>query len=203
MSGLKDGLRDRTRRAVTAEIADAAHALFVTRGYTATTMNDIAAQVGLSPRSLFRYFATKEDLVIGKFELFAEEMLEALQARPAGEAVWLSLRRLFDGFAAHADAPDKHEAAEPIQRIVFDTPALFAAYLQKLQQVQDAVVTELLARAAALDTPYAKDDPAPRALAAAAFGCLVAAQHAWLASGAETSFAGALDRAMAVVRPAR
>ncbi|MFB7272908.1 hypothetical protein [Streptomyces sp. NPDC056244] len=62
--------------------------------------------------------------------------------------------------------------------------------------------TELLERAETTGTPYATDDPTPRALTAAAFGCLVAAQHSWLASGAKDSFADAIARAMATVTPA-
>jgi len=120
----------------------------------------------------------------------------------AEKFVWDSLRRVFDLLVPYVDAPGKHEVAEPMQHIVFSTPALFASYLQKLQQMQDAVVTALRERAAAAGAPYADDDPAPRALAAAAFGCLVAAQHSWLAGGAKATFAATLDRAMATIAPA-
>ncbi|HEX3514388.1 MAG TPA: TetR/AcrR family transcriptional regulator [Trebonia sp.] len=195
-------LRERTRRAVQKEISDAGIALFVERGYEATTIDDIAAAVGVSQRSVFRYFPTKEEIVVGKFDFVAEEMLEVLRARPAGEPVWESLRRVFDLLVPYVDAPGKHQVAEPMQRIVFSTPPLFASYLQKLQQMQDAVVTALLERAETAAIPYADDDPAPRALAAAAFGCLVAAQHSWLAGGAKASFAETLDRAMATIAPA-
>ena len=195
-------LRERTRRAVQKEITDAANALFVEQGYEATTIDDIAAAVGISQRSVFRYFQTKEEIVVGKFDFVAEEMLEVLRARPAGEPVWESLRRVFDLLVPYVDAPGKHEVAEPLQRIVFSTPPLFASYLQKLQQMQDAVVTALLERAETAGIPYADDDPAPRALTAAAFGCLVAAQHSWLAGGAKATFAATLDRAMATIAPA-
>ena len=49
--------------------------------------------------------------------------------------------------------------------------------------------------------PTRVDDPAPRAVTAAAFGCLVAAQHSWLASGANGSLAEAIDRAMSTLAP--
>jgi AcrR family transcriptional regulator len=195
-------LRERTRRAVQKEITDAANALFVERGYEVTTIDDIAAAVGMSQRSVFRYFPTKEEIVVGKFDFVADEMLQALRGRPAAEPVWQSLRRVFDLLVPYVDAPGKHEVAEPMQHIVFSTPALFASYLQKLQQMQDAVVTALRERAETAGAPYADDDPAPRALTAAAFGCLVAAQHSWLAGGAKATFAETLDRAMATIAPA-
>lgn len=188
-------LRERTRRAVQRELGEAALALFVERGFEATTIDDIAAAVGMSQRSVFRYFASKEEIVVGKLDLAVEQMFETLRARPAGEPVWASLRRLFD----LVDEPGRQMVAGPVHRVVLETPALLAAYLQKLQQIQDAVVGVLHERAAAAGTPYAVDDPAPRALTAAAFGCLVAAQHAWLASGAAGPLGEAVDRAMAAI----
>jgi AcrR family transcriptional regulator len=122
----------------------------------------------MSQRSVFRYFASKEEIVVGKFDLVAGEMLRVLRDRPAAEPVWDSLRRVFDLLVPYVDAPGKHEVAEPMQRIVFSTPALLASYLQKLQQMQDAVVTALRERAAAVGTPYADDDPVPRAGSTAA-----------------------------------
>jgi hypothetical protein len=46
-----------------------------------------------------------------------------------------------------------------------------------------------------------KDDPTLRAVVAAAFGCLTAAQVSWLESGSRGTFAAALDQAMAAVTP--
>lgn len=200
MSPRTSSLRDRTRRAVQKEIAAAAHTLFVERGYEQTTIDDIAAAVGMSQRSVFRYFETKEELIIGKFDFAAAGMLAIMRDRPMEEAVWVSLRRVFDEMVTPCDDPGQRPAAVSILRVVFGTPALFAAYLQKMQQLQEAVVEALLERAHAAGHPYAGDNPAPRALTAAAFGCLVAAQHSWLAGGAKKTFAEALDQAMAAVR---
>lgn len=201
MSEKQRGLRERTRQAVRKEIAEAANTLFVERGFEATTIDDIAAAVGMSQRSVFRYFATKEEIVLGKFDFVVDDMLAALRRRPADESVWTSLHRLFDVLVALAEKPGHQEMVEPIHRVVFETPVLLAGYLQKLQHMQESVVTELHLRAEAAGTPYAPDDPTPRALTAAAFGCLVAAQHSWLNSGAKGSFAHAIDRAMATVGP--
>ncbi|NEE03951.1 TetR family transcriptional regulator [Phytoactinopolyspora halotolerans] len=201
MSEMQLGLRERTRRAVQREIAEAANVLFVERGFERTTIDDIAAATGMSQRSVFRYFASKEEIVLGKFDLVVDDMLAALRARPADEGVWTSLRHMFDVLVSLAQTPGHEQMVEPIHRVVFETPALFAGYLQKLQRMQDAVVVELLERAERAGEPYDADDPAPHALTAAAFGCLVAGQRAWLASGGQGSFADAIDRAMATVGP--
>ena len=201
MRSEQPGLREITRQAVRSQITETANALFIERGYERTTIDDIAAAVGMSPRSVFRYFPSKEDIVVGKFDLVAGAMLGVLGERPIDEPVWLSLRRCFDLLVPYVDAPGRRDVAEPMQRIVFDSPHLLARYLEKLQRMQDAVVTALRDRADDRGEPYSADDPTPRAIAAAAFGCLVAAQHSWLADDGGGSFAVAIDRAMAAVGP--
>ena len=197
----REGLRERKRRETLARVTNSGICLFIARGYDATTIDDIAAAVGMSPRSVFRYFPSKEDIVVGKFDLVAGAMLGVLGERPIDEPVWLSLRRCFDLLVPYVDAPGRRDVAEPMQRIVFDSPHLLARYLEKLQRMQDAVVTALRDRADDRGEPYSADDPTPRAIAAAAFGCLVAAQHSWLADDGGGSFAVAIDRAMAAVGP--
>ncbi|MDX5565927.1 TetR/AcrR family transcriptional regulator [Streptomyces sp. ID05-04B] len=197
----RPGLRERTRQAVRREITEAANALFIERGYETTTIDDIAAAVGMSKRSVFRYFPTKEDLVVGKVDYLAEEMLQGLRARPAGEPVWQSLRAIFDLLVPHVDDLDKDSVAAPIQRVIFNTPNLLGSYLEKQQQMQEVVVAALSERAAETGIPCPAGDPTLRAITAAAFGCLVAAQQTWLESGSSGTFADALDMAMAAVVP--
>lgn len=196
------GLRERTRRAVQREITKAAERLFVERGYESTTVDEIAAEVGISTRSVFRYFPTKEHLIVGKFDLIAEKMLDTLRERPAGEPVWESLRRVFDLLIPYVDAPGQHEVAGPMQEIVFTSAPLMAAYLAKLQLMQEAAETAIRERAETAGKPYAADDPTPGSVVGAAFGCLIAAQKAWLAGGATRTFAETIDTAMATVGPA-
>jgi AcrR family transcriptional regulator len=195
------GLRERTRQAVRREITEAAGALFIERGYETTTIDDIAAAVGMSKRSVFRYFPTKEDLILGKFDYIAAEMLEGLQSRPAGEPVWDTLRAVFDLLIPHFDALDKDSVAAPMLRVVFTTPGLLAGYLEKLQRLQEPILDALCEREATTGKPGAEGDPKLRAVIAAAFGCLTAAQFAWLESGSRGTFAAALDTAMAAVAP--
>jgi AcrR family transcriptional regulator len=195
------GLRERTRRAVQKEITEAAQRLFVEDGYEQTTIDDIAEAVGMSRRSVFRYFASKEDIVVGKFDFVADAMLDELRARPAEEPVWESLRRVFDLLVGYVDAPGRQEVADPMQRIVFATPGLLASYLEKLHRMEDAAETAVRERAKANGRRSRADDPIPRAIVGAAFGCLVAAQHAWLAGGTKTTFAETIDRAMAAIAP--
>ncbi|WP_375002553.1 TetR/AcrR family transcriptional regulator [Aeromicrobium sp. CTD01-1L150] len=189
-------LRQRTRDAVRADITTAAVGLFLERGYDATTIDDIAGAVGMSPRSVFRYFPTKEDIVVGKFAAGAERMLEVLRARPAEEQPWLSLRRMFD-VVDTAREPDIHA----LQQMIFGVPALLSVYLRTLHVTQARVADILIQRAAAAGQPYERDDPSPRALAAAAFGCLLAVQESQLDSEQDAELERLLDRTMNFVIP--
>ncbi|WP_240746903.1 TetR family transcriptional regulator [Cryptosporangium phraense] len=71
------GLRERRRLATSAEIEAAAFALFEQRGSEHTTVDDIAAAAGVSPRTFFRYFPTKEDAVLGVKRAFFETVSES------------------------------------------------------------------------------------------------------------------------------
>src|SRR5438046_10674294 len=88
-------VRERTRRAVRGELTELAKELVVENGYDETTIDDLAAAAGMSKRTFFRYFASKEELVMGKYEVFGEQLAEDLAARPAGEPIWASLRHMF------------------------------------------------------------------------------------------------------------
>ncbi len=68
------------REQVTAEILEAAIGLFAKRGFEATTMQDVAAQVGMTAPALYYYFDSKQALLFEVIELNLERILERLEA---------------------------------------------------------------------------------------------------------------------------
>ena len=58
-----EGLRERKRRATRQRIAETALRLFLANGYENTTLDTIAAEAGLSRRTFFSYFKSKEDIL--------------------------------------------------------------------------------------------------------------------------------------------
>lgn len=190
-----ESLRERTRRAVRLELLDAAQELFAERGYEAVTIDDIASAVGLSRRSFFRYFGSKEALVLGKFERQGELFAEALDGRPLDEHPWVSLRRMFDATASYLANPELGARAREMQRVIQSSEALRAGYLERMQRAHDVVAERLTARMLAAGS--APTPVAVAALVAAAFSCLTVANEASEREGGE--FGAALSDAMSAV----
>src|SRR5690349_22549617 len=94
VDGNRGGLRERTRRAVRAELANVALRLFAERGYEKTTVDDIARAAGLTKRSFFRYFPSKEDAAFSQVDVLGETVVEEIRSRPADEPPWTCLHQV-------------------------------------------------------------------------------------------------------------
>jgi AcrR family transcriptional regulator len=176
-----------------AEVSEVAFRLFAEQGFDNTTVEQIAAEAGLSRTTFFRYFGTKEEVVLGKMCEIGHEIAAALSARPEGERPWDSLRRAFD-VITQADAG---EPGQPLglMRLLTDAGALMTRQWEKTQGWQRMLVPEISHRLG--DGPAG--DLRARALAASAIDCLDAAADAWTASDGTTPLSVLLDRAMGVL----
>jgi AcrR family transcriptional regulator len=85
-------LRERKKQQTREGLAAAAVDLFMERGYDATTVEDIAAAVVVSPRTFFRYFPTKEDVIVDLLRAGVVDLVERVAARPLAEPLATSLR---------------------------------------------------------------------------------------------------------------
>jgi AcrR family transcriptional regulator len=187
-------LRDRATRAVRSEVGAIAMRLFLQQGFDKTTVDQIAAEAGLSRTSFFRYFATKEDVVLGDLEERGQQVLEALVARPAGEPAWQALRHAFTVLLeATATSPERGLS---MARMLNDTPSLRAGQLGKQVSWQDRLTPEVARRLGVTDQTY---DPRPRAVVAAALACLNAAVDSWTAANGTLDLSALLDQAMSAL----
>ncbi len=87
------GLRETKKLRMRQEIADTAMRLFVTRGFDHVTVAEVAAAAGVSEKTVFNYFPTKEDLFFDEAPAIEAALLEAVRGRRAGESIPASLRR--------------------------------------------------------------------------------------------------------------
>src|SRR4051812_12759216 len=76
------GIRDRTREVLRAQLADAVLAVFLERGYSSVTVEDAARGAGISRATFFRYFGSKEDVVVASVESARIDYMAGIRALP-------------------------------------------------------------------------------------------------------------------------
>jgi AcrR family transcriptional regulator len=192
----KVGLRERTRNAVRAQLAEAALKLFVEQGFEATTVEQIAAVTGLSRRSFHRYFSSKEDVLGQWFAEMGQQIAAALAARPHHEHPWLALRRAFDDLV---QGMSTRPEARVMTRMMLDTPALHASHLHKYAHWRVLIADVLQHRLAEGGSRPARI--AAVALAGAALASLESAQSEWVSEGNQRPLDELTDEAMNAVAP--
>jgi AcrR family transcriptional regulator len=158
IEGPSEGLRERKKVRTRDAIRDAAHDLFVARGFAGTTVNDISEAADVSPRTFFRYFASKEEVLFSRFDETLDLLGEFLDSRPPGESVADGLRAASREFASVGGTVGDDTAAFAI---FASSPALNARYLQSFFRLE-SMTAEWIARR----TQRSPDDAVPRTLAA-------------------------------------
>ena len=128
-AGAGAGLRERRRMATTTEISEAALALFEERGMAATTIHDIAQAAGVSDRTCFRYFPSKEESVLTLHPAFDPPIDAWLADVDRGSAPLPQLERVYERVLASLDgelAALAHQQLR-VRRLMADEPQLRSA----------------------------------------------------------------------------
>ena len=160
------GLRERKKARTRAAIREHALRLFREQGYGATRVEQIAEAAEVSPATFYRYFPTKEDVVLqDDLDVLT---LEALEAQPAGLSPLAAVR----GAVAAARAAFTQEEQERFQqttRLTMAVPEIRARAMDEFARTIDVTAAALARR-----TGRKSDDLAVRALAGAIFGVIMA-----------------------------
>ncbi|MFI7422336.1 TetR family transcriptional regulator [Nonomuraea sp. NPDC049684] len=141
------GLRELQRQRVHEAISTAAIALFLERGFDEVPVTEIAAAAGVSKPTLFKYFPTKEDLVLHRFADHKGEAARVVRGRAPGEHPVAALRRHhLARLAAHDPVTGLNDHPEVLafHRMVFDTPSLAVRLFHHMAQ-DEAELAEALA----------------------------------------------------------
>ncbi|MET4372482.1 AcrR family transcriptional regulator [Bradyrhizobium sp. LB12.1] len=169
------GLRERKLQETRERLARAAMALFLERGFEATTIDDIAAAADVSRRSFFHYFASKEDVVSAWQEGAAAALVAEVVGRPAGESM---LTAAENAIAAALKRIDPAEAAA-MSRLKRDNPALRARDQLKYEKLEHALAEGLSQRARTKS-----DKLKARLVAMIATGAMRVGGESWIGEGA-------------------
>lgn len=192
-------LAERKRQLVAEELRNAALMLLATRGFDAVTVDDIVAAAGMSRRTFFRYFASKEDVVVRFIADMGTDVAAEFAARPRAEPPSVALRHaIWRPLAGCADQPDHAERSRIVVRLILDTPALHARWLEHQIQWRTRLATELAVRSG-LDP---RTDLYPQMAAGIAMLALDAVLQQWRPGDDERRLAELTDRAFAVAAPA-
>ncbi|MET7467767.1 TetR family transcriptional regulator [Micromonospora sp. NPDC005211] len=136
------GLRARKKVRTRDAIADAAISLVLARGFDQVSVSDIAAAAEVSKPTLFRYFATKEDLILHRFADHNGEAARVVRDRQPDIAPVTALHRHFraglDRFEPVTGLND-HPEVVAFHRLVFTTPSLAGRLLQYMFDDEDAL----------------------------------------------------------------
>ncbi|SNY61798.1 TetR/AcrR family transcriptional regulator [Paractinoplanes atraurantiacus] len=136
----RPGLRERKKARIRAEIRAQAMRLFADQGYAATTTEQIAAAADVSPSTFFRFFSTKERLVLA--DDLEETMLAALAEQPAG----LPLLTAFLQAVRTGLSRTERQSEAQRRALIAEIPSLRQAQSDELDRVITRLARSLLTR---------------------------------------------------------
>ncbi|MFI7491435.1 TetR family transcriptional regulator [Micromonospora echinaurantiaca] len=183
------GLRERKKQKTRWSIQEHALRLFREQGYEDTTVDQIAAAAEVSPSTFFRYFKTKEDVVL--HDEWDPVFVRYLTEAPAGLSLVAAMRyALREGLADFDDA----DRTKTLQRadLMLRVPAVRMRLLDNV-----ATTIDLIAEAAAARTGEPAGSARLRAYAGACCGALLGAMSTWLASDRSADPIQVMDQALA------
>jgi TetR/AcrR family transcriptional regulator, regulator of mycofactocin system len=166
-------VRGRPRSTTRAEVARTALELFARRGFEETTMEDIAAELGISRRTLFRYFASKNDMVWGDFDWVLERLREELDRAPADGPVMEAMGRAV--VASNHYEPEDLPELRIRMTLITTVPAL-----QAHSMLRYAAWRRVIAEFVAQRLDQKPDDLIPETIGHAALGTSMAAFVRWV-----------------------
>jgi len=189
-----EGLREKRKRQLKSELSRQAIQQFIKKGFVETTIDEIVEPLGVSKRTLFRHFATKEDLLFAWYEELTTELIEALRARPKGEPPFESVCEALRTLLHFYDADAKWALA--MVRLSKATPSLLGKSFEK-RSIWERELTKVLRVRLAGGAGRALEARVVVAAALAAFTCGI---DEWAESQGKANIRTCIDRAFSAVR---
>jgi AcrR family transcriptional regulator len=180
-------LRERKRTRTRLMIQTEALRLFDEKGYSQTTVEEIADAAAISPRTFFRYFPSKEDVVM--WDEYDPLALELLEARPDVEPFAESFRAVIRESLGGLLRNDPERLLSRI-RLAATVPELRARFLDEQTQGIDQIARFLATKRG---TPV--DDLALHVIGSALLGAISVALDRWQGDDGKSDLLALIDRA--------
>lgn len=164
-SGRRERNKQRTREA----LIHAAMELFAAKGYEHTAVREITDEVDVSERTFFRYFASKEDLVLSFVRDEAHVFARVLAARPQEEEPFTAIRN------AYHESMRQQDDMLRVMQLIDSTPSLRAAHLSYAHEHGEEIIRALADR----EGVDPETDPRPRVLVCVFGGLVFMANQDW------------------------
>ncbi|MGW1781364.1 TetR/AcrR family transcriptional regulator [Streptomyces sp. NPDC002143] len=185
------GLRERKKIKTREAIRTATYALVKEQGYDATTIDQIAERAEVSPSTVFRYFPTKEDIVLT--DEYDPILLDALLARPADEPVPETMRYVLQEGVRQGIQEDI-EVARMRTHLMVQIPAVRSRMMESMSVIGRMICTAIGER-----TGRDPDSLEVRVYAMSLIGGLMETSLYWAEQGHQDDFASLVDRALDVL----
>lgn len=168
------GLRERKKHRTRRRLQRTAMGLFAERGFDQVTIDEIAAACDVSRTTVFRYFPTKEDLVVGTEPARLEELRAAFEQRPSAEPVFDSVRHAVVAVAERYE----HDRAQLLaaHELIIANSSLLARGLEIHAEWIDTFARLIASRTTGSESP----DLRVRVLASAVMSAMRVAIEEWL-----------------------
>ncbi len=185
------GLRERKKIKTRQAIRTATYALIEEQGYDATTIEQIADRAEVSPSTVFRYFPTKEDIVVT--DEWEPVVMAQLRARPRDES-WADVLRHVMRTALDLSLAEEPEVTRLRTRLGVEIPAVRARMMESM-----AATGRLLREALAERSGLAADSLELRVFAMSVMGGLMEVSQYWAETGHRDDIRDLVDRALDVL----
>lgn len=190
--------REVARRAIREQISAAALTRFNDDGFHETTVEHIAADVGMSTRTFFRYFPSKDDVLLEGTHAFRDRFLSSLQEALPINDLWEALGKALrvSTIECHSESTQRDRE---IQILIQKTPSLMARQLE----VMDNLMAEAASRCCALNSQAARlDEGIVHAVVGSAFSCYRTAELRLDGDATNAEARNTLSSLMRALKPA-
>lgn len=188
-----NSLRRRRQKRLADEIEQTALRLFAERGFLDVTVEEIASASDISPRTFFRYFPTKEDVVLVSQRRRAKRLLETLADQPPQNPAILAMRNALISLVPR----DEEERASMllVSKVLSKSPEIQARDFGYYMSLMDPLISLFAVRLGA----NPKTDLRPRVMVTAMIAANSAAFQMWLEHDCEGDISAMLSEALDLV----